>query len=102
MFAPDIGIAHAVIAHFFDCTYTLMNEFDEILGFWFCRSKSILQVNYPPRFVLNMCWYVDIGMLVYFVLGHMQRSSNGRSIGEPKRAYRVGRYVRGELRWRLH
>ena len=44
---------------FFECTYTLMNEHNEILGFWFCRSKSILQVGLPP----HTCILVQTDML---------------------------------------
>jgi len=30
---------------FFECTYTSSNEFNEILGTWMCRNKSLNQVN---------------------------------------------------------
>jgi hypothetical protein len=34
---------------YFECAYTVMNEFNEVLGTWFCINKSLKQVTFRRR-----------------------------------------------------
>ena len=38
---------------YFECTYSLANEFNEIAGTWMCRNKSLNQV-YVTCDILNI------------------------------------------------